>query len=398
VIPRALATGSGDAVVVDFIPDATPLVDGDLIQIQHIAANTGAMTINADSGGAIATYKGAGLPLAAGDIPGANFWGLYVFDASANALQMVNPATGVTAVSGTLLTVTAYTCPAQALTSISQASPGVMTSSNAALRPVNGSPVRFTTTGVLPAPLALLTDYWVVGSTPGGSTWNVSATKGGAAINTTTAGSGTHSVGNAPYVKATNGPAVVEVEVQGGGGGSGGCSGTGYTTGGGGSGGYASLRILASALAASETVTTGAGGTAGPQSATPAGNGGTSSFGAFVQATGGTGSSGIITTAATAGQPGGIGSGGDVNLQGNGGACASFISGGSTGAINAGIGGASPRFGGASPAPGSPGADQAGAPGGNGTGAGATGVNGNGGTPRFGAAGGSGIVVIREYK
>lgn len=95
-IPRAVAGGTADAVTADYSPDLGGLVDGDQILIQHGAANTGAVTINPDGAGAIATYKGAGLPLIAGDIAGANFWALYVYDASATALQMLNPATGVT--------------------------------------------------------------------------------------------------------------------------------------------------------------------------------------------------------------------------------------------------------------------------------------------------------------
>ncbi len=95
VIPRAVATGTGDAVVVDFKPDATPLVDGDLVQIQHTAANTGAMTINPDGAGAVTTYKAGGVALVAGDVPGADFWGLYIYDASLASFQMLNPATGI---------------------------------------------------------------------------------------------------------------------------------------------------------------------------------------------------------------------------------------------------------------------------------------------------------------
>jgi len=96
VIPRAVAAGTVDVITVDFVPDATPLVDGDLVQIQHTGANTVAPTINPDGAGALGTYKGANTPLVAGDIPGADYWGLYIFDASLNKLQMINPATGVT--------------------------------------------------------------------------------------------------------------------------------------------------------------------------------------------------------------------------------------------------------------------------------------------------------------
>jgi len=92
---RGVATGTGDIVAVDFTPDATPLIDGDTLRVQHIAANTGAMTINPDATGALSVYKGGNLPLIAGDVPAADFWGVYVYDASLNKLQMLNPANGV---------------------------------------------------------------------------------------------------------------------------------------------------------------------------------------------------------------------------------------------------------------------------------------------------------------
>jgi hypothetical protein len=104
------------------------------------------------------------------------------------------------------------------------------------------------------------------------------------------------------YAKATNNPTFVIVEVVGGGG-NGGASGGNQFVGsaaagqGGGGGGYARKRILASALAASETVTVG-------------GAGATSSFGSFVSATGGG------AGPANGGTPGagGSGSGGDINV------------------------------------------------------------------------------------
>lgn len=62
---------------------------------------------------------------------------------------------------------------------------------------VNGQPVVFSTTGALPTGLTVATTYYVVGS--GAGTFNVSATSGGAAINTSGGQSGTHTctaVGN----------------------------------------------------------------------------------------------------------------------------------------------------------------------------------------------------------
>lgn len=71
---------------------------------------------------------------------------------------------------------------------ISNASPGVVTINS------NGfsanQTIQFTTTGGLPAPLVPCTTYYVIAPTT--NTFNVALTAGGAAINTTSAGSGTH--------------------------------------------------------------------------------------------------------------------------------------------------------------------------------------------------------------
>ena len=58
----------------------------------------------------------------------------------------------------------------------------------------NGDIVQTTTTGTLPAPLAVLTNYYVIGVS--GSTFQLSTTLGGSAINLTTTGSGAHNVKN----------------------------------------------------------------------------------------------------------------------------------------------------------------------------------------------------------
>lgn len=96
-IPKAVAGGTADVVTANFSPDLGTLLDGDQVLIQHVAVNTGAVTINPDGAGALGTYKGANQPLVAGDISGADFWGLYTYDASLNKLQMLNPALGIAA-------------------------------------------------------------------------------------------------------------------------------------------------------------------------------------------------------------------------------------------------------------------------------------------------------------
>ena len=80
-----------------------------------------------------------------------------------------------------------------ALTSISNASPAVFTVSGGH-GCVPGQTFRLTTTGTLPTGLALLTTYYVIatGLTP--TTFQASATPGGSALNTSSAGSGTHTL------------------------------------------------------------------------------------------------------------------------------------------------------------------------------------------------------------
>ena len=76
-----------------------------------------------------------------------------------------------------------------ALTSITFASPAVVTSSTAL---VDGTAIQLQTTGDLPGGLTVGTVYYVVNST--GTSFNLAATYGGAAINTSSAGSGSHSI------------------------------------------------------------------------------------------------------------------------------------------------------------------------------------------------------------
>jgi hypothetical protein len=71
------------------------------------------------------------------------------------------------------------------------ASPAVVTFASISSVP-NGTAIQFTTTGALPTGLSVGTVYYVAGSS--GATCNLTATYGGANINTTGAQSGTHSV------------------------------------------------------------------------------------------------------------------------------------------------------------------------------------------------------------
>lgn len=124
---------------------------------------------------------------------------------------------------------------------------------------------------------------------------------------------------NYPGVKA------IRVRVQGGGGAGGSAqpaSVNNHSKGaGGGGGGYAEKLILVDALAATETVTVGAGALG--TTAIGAGNtGGTSSFGSHVSATGGLGGNTATNQAlyvCAIGGDGGIGTNGDLNVRGGAG-------------------------------------------------------------------------------
>jgi hypothetical protein len=82
----------------------------------------------------------------------------------------------------------AYLGGAQTAT-ITVATPAVIT---VAASPLNDTAVRFTTTTLLPAPLATTTTYYVINRTA--TTFQVSLTLGGSAVATNAFGSGTHTV------------------------------------------------------------------------------------------------------------------------------------------------------------------------------------------------------------
>jgi hypothetical protein len=194
-------------------------------------------------------------------------------------------------------------------------------------------------------------------------------------------GSGVKTFSSSGTFTVPAGVTQAEVEVWGGGSGSF-ASLPGLPSGGGSGGGYA--RKLVAGLSPGQVVqiTVGAGGAAGTTSGTPAGSGGTSSFGQFVSATGGSLNYQATTSAPENGAtPPGIGIGGDVNFSG---------SAGQAGILNqGGLGGAAPL--GGTQNSGSTG-NTGTFPGGGASGAG-TGATSN--TAFNGAAGAGGFVVVR---
>lgn len=200
------------------------------------------------------------------------------------------------------------------------------------------------------------------------------------------------------YVKP-DGLKFIEVMVVGGGGGAGGIANAGVSAFGsaqsGGAGG-ASIKIIdAQSLAASETVTVGAGGSGGAAGNNNGASGGTTSFGAHCQATGGAAGGGNLastTQIVSIGASGGVGSSGDINVNG-GHSASSIMIGNSAAQVISGSGGQSILSSG--------GANRAG----NNNGITATGYGGGGsgganaGTTNnyAGGDGADGIVIIKEF-
>ncbi len=153
------------------------------------------------------------------------------------------------------------------------------------------------------------------------STWGTCGSAvDGVTITTFTNGGGT------TWTKSDyTGLKFTEIIVTASGGGGGGADGDTTSAnggGGGGAGGTAIKMVAEASLGATETVTVGAGGTAGANTGGVGGTGNSSSFGAHASATGGTGgdgSAGGTDQNAAKGGAAGTGSSGDVNLTGGSG-------------------------------------------------------------------------------
>lgn len=177
------------------------------------------------------------------------------------------------------------------------------------------------------------------------------------------------------------GVSQVEVEVWGGGAGTF-ASSAGAPSGGGAGGGYAKKRVTGLIPGQTISVTVANGGNAGTIGGNNPTNGGTTSFGPYVSATGG--SLNYLATSSApqhGGTPAGTGMGGDINLTGSAGGGAFLNQGG--------FGGAAPMGGGQnSGTTGVPGIFPGGGASGAGTGA-------DGQTRYNGAAGAPGFVMVR---
>jgi hypothetical protein len=101
-------------------------------------------------------------------------------------------------VSGGSTSYSVWTPGKVATVTISQASPGVVTYAAHGL--TAGAPLFFSTTGSLPTGLTAGTTYYVA-SVLGADTFTVASTPTGSAINTTGAGSGTHTIQTCPWIR-----------------------------------------------------------------------------------------------------------------------------------------------------------------------------------------------------
>lgn len=179
---------------------------------------------------------------------------------------------------GRLLASTTYSCLTQTVTF----SPTASTVAFATKTPLTNAPIVFSTTGTLPSGIATGTPYFLLA---GGQ---FSLTVGGSPVTWTGAGTGTHTVTNAPYDKTVRNASLIRVTLVGGGGAGGGAGNSTLVGGGGGAGGTSNQLIATSTFTGLQAITIGAGGVGA--AGLVGGNGGTSSVGGTLSvATGGSG-------------------------------------------------------------------------------------------------------------
>lgn len=96
----SVAGGAADVLTAAYTPGIAALTNGMSLYVRAALANaTTTPTLNVNGLGAKTIYKGAGSALAAGDIAGAGHWIELQYDTTLNGFVLLNPATGVAAVS-----------------------------------------------------------------------------------------------------------------------------------------------------------------------------------------------------------------------------------------------------------------------------------------------------------
>lgn len=214
----AVTTGSSNAYVLALDAQITALTAGMRVRFKANFANTGIATLNVNSLGAVYFVKGEDFTqlLSPGDIQNnsyheAEYDGTYfrLLTCTKVPTGMIAPYAGATAPTGhvladgsslsktlyqTLHKVCNYLYGNGAnntkMTATFTANAGTDTCTSTAHGLNNDIPVVLTTSGTLPAGLSTGTTYWIVNKAA--NTFQLSATRGGAAIDITSTGSGTH--------------------------------------------------------------------------------------------------------------------------------------------------------------------------------------------------------------
>lgn len=204
-----LSSVSGaDTITASATPAITAYTLGQTFRFVSTGPNSTASTLNINGVGAVSIKKAStsGLvTLVANDIPSAGTVLQVTYDGS--AFQMIAGAgSGSSGGSGAagggldktflendVFVTSNYTIGDSSLlpATVSITSPAIVTMTN---NYVAGQPIRFTTTGALPTGLVTTAQYFVSATGLSSSAFRVSATLGGALINTTGTQSGTHKI------------------------------------------------------------------------------------------------------------------------------------------------------------------------------------------------------------
>lgn len=204
-----------DTITASASPALTSYVAGQTFRFISAGVNTGPVTININGLGAKSITKSGTTALTINDIPAGAVVQI-TYDGTRFQLSSVasSGSGGATGAGNNRIFVqndrymTSSYCigdDVQVSCAISYSSPAVVTQSNSY---VGGEEVFFKTTGTLPTNLSPYVTYYVSSTGLTSSSFQVSATRGGASINTAAVGSGTHTCGIAKSA-STVGPLTV---------------------------------------------------------------------------------------------------------------------------------------------------------------------------------------------
>ena len=213
-------TGSANAYAITPAPAITAYTTGQIFSFKAVNANTTTSTLDVNGLGVKTINKNDGATaLVSGDIAagqtvlveydGTNFQMLNPVGNGPTPTGMISPYAGFTAPGGWLLadgvavSRTTHAAlfgilnPSLGAATMTLASPAVVTLVAHGL--VLDDVIHFTTTGALPTGVAANTQYYVLSSGLTADAFQFSATKGGAAINSSVSQSGVHTLKRSPY-------------------------------------------------------------------------------------------------------------------------------------------------------------------------------------------------------